>query len=112
VINRWRQILIANMLLFSTLLLSGCELPHGPMYWVPLRKELTDREILPIIKHHRHCRCGLCRKNCQQGGDTQSADAPPPEDGSPDSGQLQPPWPRYLPVPTRPAFESRDIESQ
>ncbi|MDX1964472.1 MAG: hypothetical protein SFX18_15070 [Pirellulales bacterium] len=129
-----RQIL-SLCLCGASLWICGCELPRGPISPVPWWRSwrqappvgplpdsqagLADAPGEPNRMtgdcqiRNRKARCADCAQH--PPGYTSANNAPlnavppPPPEFTPHG--VQPPWPRYHPVPTRPVFESRDYVS-
>ncbi|MGC4005185.1 MAG: hypothetical protein QM811_19530 [Pirellulales bacterium] len=105
--------LFASLFAGMVMLACGCELPHGPITWRPGEHFETlfhhDRQIAPGYDaddpaSYQPCDCGAAgpchprRAHHLARHDVLTA-----------GPQLNAPWPKYHPVPTKPVFEPRGL---
>ncbi len=111
--------LSAILLASAALLCAGCELPHGPLRWDPVKLD-----ILPRGELHAPGPFQLT-DDCEEQRPRECASEPPPAEGHAPPGHdpreprltrhhqavplagpgVNAPWPKFHPVPTRPVFE-------
>lgn len=118
------------LLSFAVLCCAGCELPHGPLRWDPVHLDWHHLDLLPRGELHApgpfqitddceehapaQCHADPAQRELYPSADDPRAAVPHDprltrhHHAVPLAGPgVNAPWPKFHPVPTRPAFESQ-----